>query len=308
MNRREFFKKSLAIGSVAGLTFIIDGIKPRGLLNAQNNSAVIPDLVAIKGGNPDVMFDKGIAEFGGMKKFVKKGQTVVIKPNIGWNRTPDYGANTNPFLIKRIIEHCINAGAKKVYVFDNTCDYWKDCYTNSGIEKSALDAGAQVVPGNKESYYQSININNAQILRKTKIHQLILESDVLINVPVLKSHGSTGLTIAMKNLMGAVWDRGFFHQSGLHTCITDFCFAKKPTLNIVDAYTFMKSGGPRGINKENTMLLKSQLISTDIVAIDAAAAKLAGVNPENVQYIKMGNDRKLGVMDLSKLNIKRLTV
>jgi len=85
--------------------------------------------VAIKGGEPDTMFDKGIAAFGGMQNFVKKGQKVVIKPNIGWDAVPEKGADTNPKLIGRIIQHCFNAGAKEVFVFDHTCDNWNRCYS-----------------------------------------------------------------------------------------------------------------------------------------------------------------------------------
>ncbi len=308
MDRRDFLKKSIAIGGTTGLALLIDGLNPAGKTFSQSNMQIDPNLVAIKGGEPDVMFDRGIAEYGGMKRFVKKGQTVVVKPNIGWNRTPDYGANTNPGLVKRIIEQCYNAGAKKVYVFDNSCDYWKDCYTNSGIEKAARDAGADVVPANKESYYQSMSIPGAKILKSVKVHELLLSSDVIINVPILKSHGSTGLTMAMKNLMGVVWDRGYYHSNGIHTCIADFCLLKKPALNVIDAYTYMRSGGPRGIDKSYTIKMKSQLISTDIVAIDAAGAMLAGVKPENVQFIKIANEEKVGRMNLDTLLIRKISL
>ncbi len=199
MDRREFIKKSLILGGITGASFFINKGKS---LFSQSNS--YPDLVAIKGGEPEIMFDKAIKELGGMGAFVKKGQTVVIKPNIGWNRTVEYGANTHPKLVSRIIEHCKAAGAKKIYVFDNPCDYWELTYKNSGIEKAAKDAGATVVPGDSEKYYQSVKVPDGKILRNVRVHELIMDSDVFINVPILKDHGSSRLTIAMKNLMGAV--------------------------------------------------------------------------------------------------------
>lgn len=310
IDRREFIKKSLALGGITGLALLNNNFEALFAQNKVVNPKTLPDLVAIKGGEADKMFDLGIKALGGMQKFVKKGQTVVVKPNIGWNRAPEFGATTNPDLISRIIQHCLEAGAKKVYVFDHPCDYWVNTYKTSGIEEASKNAGAQVVPADKESYYHEKTVSSNKILKTTKIHELILESDVFINVPVLKNHGSSRLTIAMKNIMGIVWDRNFFHDSGLHECIAESCVFRMPDLNIVDAYRVMYNYGPRGASadKENVGVMKSQLISTDIVAIDAAGAKLFGLEPEKIQHIKIANDRKIGTMNLDSLNIKRITV
>ncbi len=306
MDRRDFFKKSLSVGAAVGLTFLTNN-KSSNSIFSQDNSGAIPDLVAIKGGEADVMFDRGIEAMGGMKRFVKKGETVVIKPNIGWNRSPEYGATTNPRLVKRIIEHCLNAGAKKVYVFDNTCNEWSSCYKVSGIENAVKEAKGQIVPGNSESYYQEVAVPGGRILTNVKVHELILDADVFINVPVLKHHSGASLTIAMKNLMGVVWDRGFYHSNGLHQCIADFCLYKKPDLNIVDAYTMMNQNGPIGRSINDVSIIKNQLISTDIVAIDAAASKIFGIEPERIGHIKMAHNNKTGNMNLDQLKIKRIT-
>jgi len=298
MNRRNLISKSLQAGTALtiGKNFLFSETF------AQENY----DLVAIKGGEPDAMFDKAIASLGGMKKFVKKNQTVVVKPNIGWDVTPERAGNTNPLLVKRIIEHCFNAGAKDVYVFDHTCDNWNRCYSNSGIEKAVKDAGGKIVSGASESYYQQVTFKNGRKMKDAKVHELILESDVFINVPILKHHSSSEMTIAMKNLMGIVWDRGFWHQNDLHQCIADFTTFRKPDLNIVDAYHILKRNGPRGVSKADVVELKSQLISTDIVAIDAAAAKLFGSEPDNIPYIKIADEMKSGIKDLDKLSINRI--
>ncbi len=305
MERREFFKKSLAAG-FAGLTFPY--INFNKALAKESSPVSKYDLVAIKGGEAEDMFDKAIAELGGLKSFIKKGQKVVVKPNIGWDVIPENAANTNPKLVGRIIKRCFEAGAKDVYVFDHTCDNWTKCYSNSGIEKAAKDTGAKVVSGENEGYYQEVKIPNGKKLKKDKVHELILDSDVFINVPVLKNHGGGRLTISMKNLMGIVWDRGYWHRNNLHQCIADFATYCKPTLNVVDAYNVMKRNGPKGVSREDVVTMKSLLISTDMLTVDAASAKIFGIEPDEVNYIKIGGEMNVGKKDLDKLTIKRLKI
>lgn len=308
MNRRDFIKKSFLYSAVASLfTAFVGKVSPLFGFKA-SVSAGNYDLVAVRGGDPVTMFKKGIQEMGGMGKFVKQGQTVVVKPNIGWDVTPERAANTNPELVGAIVKECLKVGARRVFVFDNTCDQWQRCYTNSGIEKAVNDAGGQMVPGNLERYYKDVNISGAKRLNHAKVHDLILDSDVFINVPVLKHHASTSLTIAMKNLMGAVWDRRFWHRNNLHQCIADFCLYCKPELNIVDAYLVMTRNGPRGTSTADLSLMRSLLISTDIVAIDAASTLLFGSQPDDIAYIKLADQMGLGTSDLSKLNIQRVVI
>jgi uncharacterized protein (DUF362 family) len=304
MKRREFIKKSGSAVALAGAAWALPG------MTSFAGKPFFPsdkyDLVAIKGGNPVDMFDQAIASLGGMEQYVKQGQTVVVKPNIGWDVIPARAANTNPDLVGRIVKHCLEAGAKEVTVFDNTCDKWDKCYTNSGIEKAVKDAGGKLAPGHTEGYYQQVDVPEGEKLTDAKVHELILESDVFINVPVLKSHSSARLTIAMKNLMGIVWDRMFWHRNDLHQCIADFTTYRKPDLNIVDAYNVMMKNGPRGVSEADVANLRSQLISTDIVAIDAAAAKLFGYEPDEVPYIEIADEMGIGTMDLAQLNINRI--
>jgi uncharacterized protein (DUF362 family) len=267
------------------------------------------DLVAVMGGEPAAMFDIGIQALGGIGSFVSKGQKVVIKPNIGWDVVPDKGANTNPALVKRVIEHCLKAGAKEVFVFDNTCDNWIKCYENSGIQKAVKDAGGKMVPGNSENYYQEVTIPNGKRLTKAKVHELVLESDVFINVPVLKHHSSAKMTGALKAMMGVVWDRGYWHLNNLNQCIADYAlFSKKPQLNIIDAYNVMMRNGPRGVSKEDISNMKSLLISTDWVAADAAGAKMMGLDPQKIEYIPIAAEMGIGRMDLASLNIHRIKI
>jgi len=307
MQRRDFIKKGLGAGIAAGTVL---AISPANKLFAGKYpvSDGDYDLVAVKGGEPDTMFDRGIEELGGMRKFIKQGQTVVVKPNIGWDATPERGANTNPILVKRIIEHCFNAGAGKVYVFDNTCNEWTKCYTNSGIEQAVKEAGGTMVSGKSESYYKEVQIPWGKSLQKAKVHELILSSDVFINVPVLKNHGGAGITVTMKNLMGIVWDRRFWHANDLHQCIADFAMYRKPDLNVVDAYRVMKRNGPRGVSVDDVVLMRSQIISTDMVASDVAACKLFGTDPQSVKHIRIAGETGVGNPNLETLKISRISV
>ncbi|MFW5792765.1 MAG: DUF362 domain-containing protein [Bacteroidota bacterium] len=306
MRRRDFIKNGVIYTAAASVfAATIGRIRPVfGKSSAKSSEKY--DLVAVRGGEPVEMFKKAMKELGGMEAYVKRGQTVVVKPNIGWDVTPERAANTNPELIGAIVKECFVAGAAKVYVFDNTCDQWQKCYSNSGIEKAVNDAGGQMVPGNLERYYKEVSIPNAKRLKTTKVHDQYLKADVFINVPVLKHHASTNLTICMKNLMGVVWDRRWWHRNNLHQCIADFCLYCKPDLNIVDAHLVMTKNGPRGTSQSDLTVKRSLIVSSDIVAADAASAMVFGSQPDDVKHIKIAEEMGVGNADLGKLNIQRV--
>jgi uncharacterized protein (DUF362 family) len=307
MKRRDFLKASAALG-VSALTF--DKLQAAMSTNTLMVESV-PDMVAVMGGEPAQLLDRALKEMGGIEKYVKKGQSVVIKPNIGWDKKPEFAANTNPDLVKALVEHCFKAGAKKVVVFDHTCDNWQKCYESSGIKKAAEEAGATVLPANDGIYYKEVKLPQAKILKTTKIHQALLDADVWFNVPVLKNHGGAQMSIAMKNYMGIVDDRGFFHSNNLQQCIADICtYPKKPALNIVDAYRCMLRGGPQGRSVSDTSVLKTIIISKDIVAVDTASVGLFNqvqtMDIDKVGHITNGEKMKLGTRNIDKLNVKRI--
>ena len=150
-------------------------------------------------------------------------------------------------------------------------------------------------------------------MKKAKVHEAILNCDVWINVPILKNHGGANLTISMKNHMGIVWDRGFFHQNDLQQCIADICtWKKKPVLNIVDAYRMMHQNGPQGKSAADVATLKSMIVSPNIVAVDTAALALFNqvkkLDMAAVGHLSKGEALKLGSTDLKKINIKRIKI
>ena len=311
-SRRDFIKTGLALGATFSL------VSRKGLVAAEAaaSSATAstptpaaatprPVLVAVRDGSRSAMLDQALAALGGIETFVKKGQTVLVKPNIGWDVPPERGANTDPELVGHLVKLCLNAGAKSVSVFDNPCDQWQRAYENSGIERAARDAGAIIVDGKDESLYREVEIPGGIKLKRAHVHSLVLDSDVFINVPVLKHHSGALMTAGMKNLMGVIWDRRVYHRDDLHQTIADFLTFKQPTLNVLDAYRPMFRNGPRGLSVEDLVEKRTLLASTDIVALDAAAAKLLELQPADVRHVKIGDQMKLGTMNLDQVEIRR---
>lgn len=307
-NRRRFLQTGLVVGATAALC----PVEALFGQNSSTNSAAAgapagprPVLVALRNGSRSAMLDKGLAELGGIQAFVKPGQTVLIKPNIGWDAVPEKGANTHPEIVQRLVKACLDAGAKSVSVFDNSCDQWQRAYQNSGIEEAARSAGARIVNGKDETLYREVVIPNGVKLKHAKVHSLVLDSDVFFNVPVLKNHEGSLMTCAMKNLMGVIWDRGFYHQTDLHQTIADFLTFKRPTLNIVDAYHPMMRNGPRGKSPDDCVEMRTMLLSTDPVLVDAASAKLMSYEINQVTHVRLAAEMKIGSSDLEHADVRK---
>jgi len=303
LSRRHFIRTAAAATATTAIAW------DNPLFAATAEATGPYDLVAVRNGDVKEMFEAGIAALGGMGAFVKKGQRVVVKPNIAWDKPPEIPANTNPELVHAIIRSCYDAGAAKVVVFDHTCHNWKKSYANSGIAKAARDAGAEVVSANDKGFYQEVKIPRAKTLTKAMVHREIFKCDVFINVPILKHHSGAKLSMAMKNLMGIVEDRRFWHKNGLDTCIAEFCLsARIPDLNILDAYRLLRKNGPQGKSPEDGEITKYQILGRNIVSIDAAAAKLFDKEAKTLGYIDQATKLGLGESDLSKLSVKRITL
>jgi uncharacterized protein (DUF362 family) len=254
------------------------------------------------------MFERGMREIGGMGRFVKSGQTVVIKPNMSFDLAPEYAANTSPELVAAVVKQCKDAGARRVLIVDHSLAHWERASKNSGILDAARNAGAVYAQAEREGYYQKVAFSGGRRLKETMIHEALLEADVFINVPVLKHHGGAGVSCSIKNLMGCIWNRQTYHSTGLQTCIADFLYAKKPDLNIVDAYRVITRNGPGGGNLADVAQIGSMIISPDIVAADSAAFALVNRKQGEVEYVRIASEAGHGQMDLSKLNISRLNV
>ncbi len=310
MKRRDFLKLGFGVGAAFSLE-TLSGLFPTAY-GAEETAATavggVPSLVAVRGGDRVAMLDAALEALGGISSFVKQGQTVVIKPNCGWDKSPQTSANTHPSLVGHMVELCRGAGASKVVVFDHSCDDWQRAYRTSGIQAAVEAAGGEMVSGADEALYRDHDNPAARNLKHAKVHSAILDSDVYINMPVLKHHSGARMTACMKNAMGLVWDRGFFHSHDLHQCIADSVLLRKPDLNVLDAFAPMLRNGPKGIDENDLINTHALLVGTDIVAVDAAASKLLGNADGEVRHIDLAAAMGLGQKDLTKVNIRRISL
>ena len=268
------------------------------------------DIVVAKGDDPYAMTVRAIEAMGGMGKFVRKNSTVLVKPNIGWDRSPEQAGNTNPQVVGAIVDLCFKAGAKRVNIFDRTCNDQKRCYENSGIEKIAREKGANVYSPDDWNVVKA-KFNYKSPMEGWPIYRDALECDTFINVPILKHHSLTGLTISMKNLMGICsGPRGLMHfDIGTKLAhLTDFI---KPDLNVIDAYRILKRNGPSSGNLADVVDMKTLIVGTDPVLCDAYSCVLMGQEPSSMSYLKQAVKYNIGkgdYADIAKSDILTINV
>lgn len=254
---------------------------------------------------PAAMVDAALSSLGGMERFVSKGQKVLVKPNIGWDRTPDLAADTNPQVVARVVEHCLQAGAASVLVMDRTCNDPRRCYVNSGIQQAAEAAGAEVRHPDDDRT-TTVDLKG-RALNAWEVYDAILSTDVRINVPIAKVHGLAGLTLGMKNWMGCVGGRrGRMHQH-IHKAVVDLAAFFQPQLTILDAWRVLTANGPQGGKAEDVATLRTLAASADPLAVDTFGASLFGRGPDDLRYLAMAEERGLGSRDLASLSVREIS-
>ena len=271
-------------------------------------AASSPDslVVKVEGDSPYAITKKAVEALGGMGKFISKQDIVMIKPNIGWNRTVEQAVNTNPDVIKAVIEMVLDAGAKKVIVMDHTCHKPEDTYSRSGIAAAAKAAGAEIRHADDNRLV--IHDFKGESVTRWPVYKDFLDVDKFINVPILKHHGSSGLTIAMKNLYGILGgNRGKLHRN-MGTSIADIGHGFKTTLNIVDAYRILKRNGPTGGRISDVELKKTVIASPNIFEADVVAVTVFGGEPMKYEFIQSAAQRNMGQPDIGKINLKTLKI
>jgi len=267
-----------------------------------------PDLVVARNGEPEALVRQALAAMGGIEQFVPKGAKVIVKPNmcVAYH-TYEYAATTNPWVVGALVKMCLEAGASSVKVMDAPFGGTaKEAYAISGIEEQVKAAGGEMtfMPGFR---YVEAEIPNAVKLKKTYIYDEILQTDVLIDIPIAKTHSLAGLTLGMKNLMGVVRDRSALHRY-LGENLADLANFLRPTLTVVDAVRILRAHGPTGGNLNDVEKLDTLIVSQDIVAADSYAATLFGKQPEELSFIKAGREIGLGRSDLNSLRIEEINV
>jgi uncharacterized protein (DUF362 family) len=263
----------------------------------------LPHLVVVQNGEPRQLVQRALEDLGGMKRFVGRQDVVVIKPNIAWDRTPEQAANTNPEVVAEVVRQCWQAGAKRVIVTDCSCNEPRRCFQRSGIQAAARAEGAEVILPDPEQY-REVELGGVA-LKTWPVFIPFLEADKIINLPIAKHHGLTGVTLSMKNWYGILGgQRNRLHQQ-IHQSLADLASFMLPTLTMLDAYRILLRNGPTGGNLEDVALKKTMVAGTDPVALDAYVAKAWwNLDPEHLPYLAMAAARGLGTVDYDKLPVK----
>ena len=324
ISRRTFLKAGIAVGTgLCGLSYLSSFERPRSLKTLKGNS-LKKGLVVVHGDVDErndersvikEMVNRGITAIGGMDKLVSRGDNVVIKPNIAWDRRPEYAVNTNPFVVAALVGMCLEAGANRVKVIDHTCASNPDTsYTNSGIEKAAKEAGAVVRFVNRE-LFRDIKIPDGKVLDSWKYYEELIyqdETDVLINVPIAKQHSASRLSMALKNTLGMVGgNRGSLHMD-IHPKIADLNKVVKVDLTILDAFRTLRRHGPTGGRLEdvdnNFETARRLVFCVDPVAVDSYGATLFGYQGGDIDYIRESYEAGLGEIDYKLRGFEEVTV
>jgi uncharacterized protein (DUF362 family) len=311
-SRRKFLRMA---GGAAGI--LAGGAAGRlrgGGLNVPEASAAQETGVKVSaahGSDPGGNVRRAVAALGGMRSFVSRGDVVVLKPNIGWDRTPEQAANTNPDVVVALAEMCLAAGAKEVRVFDRPCNEPRRCYANSGIQ-AALEAfgkrhgasGSVRIYHVEDRKFRRTSIPGALAMKEWDLYRDALEADRIVNIPVAKHHSLSTVTLGLKNMMGVMGgNRGQIHFN-LSECLVDLNRRLPSSLTVIDATRVLVRNGPTGGNLADVRAPGIIFASTDVVAADAVAAeKVFGLKARDVAHIQKAVDGGLGVASPAQIRV-----
>lgn len=315
VSRRTFLKTAMGTGiGLYGLSYLRTLHKTQKPLKEFKQSGLRKGAVVVHCSNSvsdrdesDIVRDmttRALTALGGMGRLVSKGDKVVIKPNISWNRAPEFAANTNPYLVAALVSLCLDAGASRVRVIDHTCsNNPKPSYNISGIEEAARHSGAEIAYVDR-SRFRELAIPGGKVLKSWSFNDAFVledEVDVLINVPIAKHHSTSRLTMALKNTFGMVgWDRGRLHKD-IHPKIADLNRVVKVDLTVLDAYRVLRRHGPTGgrlDDVDNSIEgARRIVVSADPVAVDSYGASLFGLMADDVGFIREAYQAGLGEID-----------
>jgi uncharacterized protein (DUF362 family) len=253
---------------------------------------------------PEQLVRRAVEAMGTMAKFVSRGDIVVVKPNIGWDRMPIHAANSNPDVVAAVIKLAFEAGAKKVIVADGSCNDPNRCFQRSGIWRAAYDVGAEVVLP-QEHRFRTMRLKG-DVLDEWPVFTTLVDADKVINVPIAKHHNLAKFTAAMKNWYGVLGGRRNRLHQNIDTSIADLATFMRPTLVVMDAWRVLVRNGPQGGNIDDARDMHTVVASVDQVAADAFGCTLIGQKPENLPYLAMGEKRGLGTMRWETLRVRQV--
>lgn len=304
IDRREFLRQALLVIAASGCLPLGDWTPAFGAPTAP--TAKIPLLAVAKNGTPETMTRAALAGLGGMGQIVSRGDVVIVKPNIGWDRTEEQAANTHPEVVKAVVAMCLDAGAKSVRVMDRPCNDPRRCYQRSGIQPAILSLGAPeaTIEHMDERKFVEIPLKNPEgSLKSWTFYKDFLEADKVINIPVAKHHNATRLTMSLKNVMGILGgNRGNIHHD-LDRNIAELNAVFKFHLHVLDAVRILTANGPQGGRVKDVRAMNIIAASTDPVALDSYGTTLFGLTANDVPHIQHAARLGLGISDLGKVKL-----
>jgi uncharacterized protein (DUF362 family) len=301
MDRRQFIRDVFLWSVGATLTIPRFNILPEVLAAEKPQSL----LSQAKGEDYFALVARVLTPLGGMKIFVRPGDRVVVKPNIGWDRSPEQGATTHPLVVQALVVQALEAGASKVLVFDRTCNEQRRCYANSGIEKAIVEIGdgRAVIEHIDPRKFIPVDIAKGKSITKWEIYKDALDCDCYINVPVAKHHGLSRLTLGLKNSMGVLGgNRGSLHQN-IGQNLADLATVIRPKLTVIDATRILLRSGPQGGDIKDVKKIDTLIASADPVAADAYATTLFDLKPDAIASTMAAYGMGLGEMDLARIQV-----
>lgn len=302
IDRRTFIRSSIR---TAVATAAVGSLPVLDLLALPAHAAEAPPLAVRKGTDIPALVRQTLEALGGMARYVSRGDLVVVKPNIGWDRTVETAANTHPEVVKALVELCLDAGAGKVRIFDRTCNDERRCYTQSGIRDAveSLRSDRVSLEYIDRRAFRALEIRGGVAFDRWEFYQPVLDADRYINVPVAKHHSISELTLAMKNTMGVIGgNRGRMHTQ-IAEAMADINSVVHSDLTVIDATRILVANGPQGGRLDDVRQTDTLIASPDIVAADAWAATLFGFDPADIPTIVAAARRGLGVMDLKRVSL-----
>lgn len=327
VSRRRFLEMAggaALLGGLYSLTYIDQNAVAKPRLRPVEKPAG-PDLVAVEGTPKDygAITERAINELGGIEKFVRKGDRVVLSPNMGWMRTPEQAAATHPEVVRRVVQLCERAGAAKITCIDYSLDDWRMAFDICGAQEAVRGTRATLLSPTEEQMYRDVDIPVAVPTRTTdgqpynslhrenrifqKYPKELLEADSFICIPIVKDHEAAMITIAMKKLMGTIWNRKDYHRYGLHECIAELNMSLRPNLIVADATRVLQTRGPKGPGE---VTVPNQVVAgVDPVAVDSYCTRFLttkGVTPDMVPHLMLANQLGRGEIDCDKLKIREL--
>jgi uncharacterized protein (DUF362 family) len=261
----------------------------------------------VKGTDAEAMVRAAVDHLGGITSVIRPGSTVVVKPNAGHEGAPESSVNTSPEVVAAVIRLVKQAGPARVILAEASaigCDTMA-CLESSGIRKAAEEAGVDEIRDIKSDpdLIKKDIASPTSDIRQVQLPRFLLEADHLVNVPIFKSHVSMVFSCALKNLKGVVQDVHHYvmHCTNLAAAMMDLGDIVRPDLTVVDMIRPMEGFGP---HSGTPVDFGCVVAGRDMVAVDATACRMAGLDLEKVEYFSAAREKGLGTFDPERIEIR----